>query len=53
MNGLESIRRKDFTVSAKTDDVSEALAVSSARKGIAGFSEQYRPGQIPRSSSTK
>ena len=44
MSGLESIRRKDFTASAKTADVSEALAVSSARKGIGGFSGQYRTG---------
>jgi formate hydrogenlyase transcriptional activator len=47
MSGRESIRRKDFTAFANTDDVSEALAVSSARKGIGGFSGQYRTGVEP------
>src|SRR5260370_34814778 len=41
MGGPESNRRRDFMASPKTDFVSDALAVSSARKGIAGSSEQY------------
>ena len=41
MSGPESNRRKDFMASPKTDFVSDALAVSSAEKGITGSSEQY------------
>src|SRR5260370_32631342 len=41
MGGPESNRRRDFMASPKTDFVSDALAVSSARKGIAGSPEQY------------
>jgi hypothetical protein len=41
MSGPESNRRRDFTASPKTDDVSEEEAISSAGKGIAGSSEQY------------
>src|SRR5216683_3079704 len=41
MSGPESNRRGDFRASLIMDDVSEALAVSTAEKGIAGSSEQY------------
>jgi PAS domain-containing protein len=42
MSGPESNRRRDLTASANTDDVSEAVAVSSVGKAIAGSSEQYQ-----------
>jgi formate hydrogenlyase transcriptional activator len=47
MSGPESNRRRGFTASAKTDDGSEALAVSSGGKGLAGSSERYLTSAEP------
>src|SRR6266851_1359670 len=49
MSGPESInnRRGDFRASLIMHDVSEAFAVSSAGKGIAGSSEQYSASAEP------